>query len=75
MFENVRDEFITYHRIANTFENKMGVTILRSHPTNMEICESQYGGTTPKARADPEKWGQGLLTPWKITRYTGFYME
>ena len=41
----------------------------------MEICESQYGSTTPKAWADPEKGGQGVRTPWKITRYMGFYME
>ena len=75
MFENVRDEYITYHRIANTFVNKMGVTILRS-TSNMEICESQYGGTTPQAWADPEKGlGQGVRTPWKITRYMGFYRE
>ena len=52
----------------------MGETILRSS-SNMEICESQYGGTTPKAWADPEKGGQGVRTPWKITRYMGFYME
>ena len=74
MFENVRGEYITYHRIANTFVNKMRVTILRS-TSNMEICESQYGGTTPKAWADPEKGGQGVRTPLKITRYMGFYME
>ena len=75
MFENVRDEYITYHRIANSFVNKkMGVTILRS-TSYMEICESQYGGTTPKAWADPEEGRQGVRTPWNITRYMGFYME
>ena len=76
MFENVRDEYITYHRIANTIVNKMRVTISRSS-SNMEICESQYGGTTPKTWADPEKGGQGVRTPWNtcITRYMGFYME
>ena len=65
MFENVRDEYITYHRIANTFVNKMGVTILRS-TSNTEICESQYGGTTPQAWADPEKGGgRGFGHPGK----------
>ena len=62
MFENVRDEYITYHRTANKFVNKMGVTILRS-TSNIGICESQYGGTTPKAWADPEKGGRGFGHP------------
>ena len=63
MFENVRDEYVTSHRIAKKFVNKMGVTIFRS-TSNMEICQSQYGGTTPQVWADLEG-GQVVLTPGK----------
>ena len=55
------------------FVKKMGVTIFRS-TSNMEICQSQYGGTTPQEWADLEG-GTGGPDPWKITKYMGFYRK
>ena len=72
MFENVRDEYITSHRIAKKIVNKMGVTIFRS-TSNMEICQSQYGGTTPQVWADLEGGGgAGGPDPLENHKIIGF---
>ena len=72
VFENVRGEYITYHRIANKCVNKKGIIKLRS-TSNMEICQSQYGVTTPQAWADPEGGGvQGVRTPMEHHKIYGF---
>ena len=48
----------------------MGVTIFRS-TSNMEICQSQYGGTTPQVWADLEG-GTGGPDPLENHKIYGF---